>query len=290
MTLEILGSKIIKGVISASGMVKCGVNYYIVSDDSPYLFTLDRNYNVISKLPIIPINNPLTSRIEKAIKPDFEALDLVGENEIIAFGSGSKSPERDIFLRIFINGKEKVKTYHISEFYESLKNLEIMENRELNIEAVAYKDSRIFLFNRGQNVVFSFIYEELISYFEGHSPIPSPKTSLFELPILNGIQAGFSGATALQNHPYIVFTASVEDTPNAYDDGEIMGSYIGIVKIEDDCVSNSYKSVLFPEIQEKLKIESISITREVKLGETNIVVVTDDDYKDSLIIDCKIFW
>src|SRR5690606_26207119 len=129
---------------------------------------LDRNYNVISKLPIIPINNPLTSRIEKAIKPDFEALDLVGENEIIAFGSGSKSPERDIFLRIFINGKEKVKTYHISEFYESLKNLEIMENRELNIEAVAYKNSRIFLFNRGQNVVFSFIYEELISYFEGH--------------------------------------------------------------------------------------------------------------------------
>lgn len=290
MTLEILGSKIIKGVISASGMVKSGDKYYVVSDDSPFLFTLDRNYNVISKLPIIPIDNPLTSRIEKAIKPDFEALDLVGENEIIAFGSGSKSPERDIFLRIFIHGKEEVKTYQISEFYEYLKNLEIMENRELNIEAVAYKDSRIFLFNRGQNVVFSFNYKELISYFEGHSPIPLPKTSLFELPKLNGIQAGFSGATALQNHPYIVFTASVEDTPNAYEDGEIIGSYIGILKIENDGVSQSYKSVVFPEVGEKVKVESVSINQEISLGETNIVVVTDDDFKDSLIIDCKIRW
>lgn len=290
MTIEVLSSKIIDGVISASGIVKSGDKYYVISDDSPYLFTLDRNYDVISRLPIIPIDNPLTQRIEKAIKPDFEALDLVGENEIIAFGSGSKSPERDVFLRIFINGKEEVKTYWISEFYEYLKNLEIMDNRELNIEAVAYKDGYIFLFNRGQNVVFSFIYQELISYFDGRSPIPSPKTSLFELPEVNGIQAGFSGATALENHPYIIFTASVEDTPNAYDDGEIIGSYIGVVKIEGDCLSNSYKSVLFPEIREKLKVESVSITEEVKLGETNIMVVTDDDFKDSLIIDCKISW
>ncbi|MGB3343498.1 MAG: hypothetical protein WBA61_06275 [Aequorivita sp.] len=289
MKIEILRSKIIDGVISASGLVKAGDKLYVVSDDAPFLYTLDGNYNVISQLPISTIDAPFSSRIEKSIKPDFEALDIVGDNEIIAFGSGSKSPERDIFLRIFINGEEEIKTYQISEFYAHLKNLEVMENRELNIEAVAYKDGRIFLFNRGQNVVFGFVYVELISYFEGNIPFPTPRTKLFQLPDIRGIRAGFSGATALKGHPYIIFTASVEDTPNAYDDGEVLGSFIGILRIEGDFLSNEFKTTLFPTM-EKLKVESVIVSREVKLGETHIVVITDDDYKDSLIIDCKILW
>ncbi|HLW33247.1 MAG TPA: hypothetical protein VKX40_13370 [Aequorivita sp.] len=289
MKIEILSSKIIDGVISASGLVKARDKYYVISDDAPFLYTLDDNYDVISQLPIFTIDASFTSRIEKSEKPDFEALDIVDDNEIIAFGSGSKSPERDVFLRIFIKGKKEIKTYQISEFYTHLKNLEVMENRELNIEAVAYKDGQIFIFNRGQNVVFGFVFKELISYFEGNIPFPTPRTKLFQLPNIRGIRAGFSGATALKEHPYIIFTASVEDTPNAYDDGEVLGSFIGILKIEDDFISSEFQTVLFPTV-EKLKVESVIIKQEVELGETHIVVVTDDDYKDSLIIECKIWW
>ena len=289
MKIEILSSKIIDGVISASGLVKTGDKYYVISDDAPFLYTLNGNYDVISRLPIVTIDAPITSRIEKSIKPDFEALDIVGDNEIIAFGSGSKSPERDVFLRILINGKEEVKTYDISEFYGHLKNLKVMQKRELDIEGVAYKDGQIFLFNRGHNVVFGFVYKELISYFEGNSSFPTPKAQLFQLPDIRGIRAGFSGATALKEHPYIIFTASVEDSPNAYDDGEVLGSFIGVLRIEGDFLSKEFKTVLFPTA-EKLKVESVIVSREVKLGETHIVVITDDDYKDSLILDCKIWW
>lgn len=289
MKIEILSSKVIDGVISASGLVKAGNKYYVISDDAPYLYTLNSNYEVVDQHPIITLESPFLSRIEKAIKPDFEALDIVGDNEIIAFGSGSKSPERDVFLRIFINGKAEVKEYQISEFYTHLKQLKVMQNRELNIEAVAYKEGQLYLFNRGQNVVFKFFYEELISYFDGKISFPIPKTKLFHLPDISGIRAGFSGAIALKKHPYIIFTASVEDTPNAYDDGEVLGSFVGILNIGGDFFSSKIQTVLFPTV-EKLKVESVVVKKEDVHGEAYIVVVTDDDYKDSLIIDCKIWW
>lgn len=290
MTVETLNHKTIEGVRSASGIVKSKDGFYVVGDDSPFLYNLNESFETVSKSPIHSTNDFIGSRIEKSKKPDFEALEMIGEDEIIAFGSGSKSPERDVFKRISLKDIDSVKSYQISEFYDFLRTSEILKNEELNIEATAYRNGMLYLFNRGKNVVFSLRYSEFISYIEGETSLPNLKMDSYTLPKINGLEAGFSGATVLKNHPYLIFTASVEDTPNAYDDGEIVGSFIGMIPIEKDGLSSSFQSVLFPSIGERLKVESVTVKEEIGLGETTLVVVTDDDVKESLIIECLIRW
>ena len=290
MTIEILNHKIIEGVRSASGIVKSKDGFYVVGDDSPFLYSLNKNFKTISKSKIHSIIDYIGTRIEKSKKPDFEALEMIDDDEIIAFGSGSKSPERDVFKRISLRDIASVKSNQISSFYDSLRNSRVLKNADLNIEAAAYRNGILYLFNRGNNVIFSLSYCEFLSYLEGETSLPKPKIDSYTLPKINGLEAGFSGATVLKNNPYIIFTASVEDTPNAYDDGEIYGSFIGMIPIEKDGLSSSFKSVLFPIIGEELKVESVTVKEEIEFGETTLVVVTDDDIKESLIIECRIRW
>src|SRR5690606_28692068 len=103
MHFEILHQKKLEKVSGASGIVKLNHDYYVVGDDSPYLFKLNNEFNIISEYQISDIPADLeTGRIPKKDKHDFETLEMVSENEMISFGSGSKSPERDEFIRIII--------------------------------------------------------------------------------------------------------------------------------------------------------------------------------------------
>ncbi len=55
-------------------------------------------------------------RIPEPDKPDIEALEKIGDNEIIGFGSGSKSPQRDIFFHITIQDSVSVDRYLYKAF------------------------------------------------------------------------------------------------------------------------------------------------------------------------------
>ena len=211
-------------------------------------------------------------------------MEMVSENEIVVFGSGSLSPRRDICRRVFIGETITVKTYDILSFYSYLKKLEIPNDAELNIEAIAFQNNQLHFFNRGTNAIYSFNYFDLINHFEGLIPFPTPKTIHFSLPKINGIEARFSGATAFRNKPYLLFTASVEDTPNAYDDGEILGSFIGIISLEDNNAT-PLNCIRIPS-QNSVKVESVTIDEEISGKETKVLLVTDSDGGDSTLLKC----
>lgn len=283
--IEILHSQELS-VPSASGIVTSENKYFVIGDNSPFLFLLDSEFNVLSKSPIYSTQNLVGEAIEKKLKPDFEAMEMISENEIIVFGSGSKSPERDKFLIITLGDSITVKEYNITSFYENLKKLPILDNKELNIEAVAFREGKLYLFNRGRNVVFTFVFSELLKYFDGTSLFPVPESTLFELPTINGIEAGFSGATAFQDKPLLIFTASIENTDNAYDDGEVLGSLVGVIDITNSKISNTYRSIAIPD--PSLKVESVAIHKEFSPGITDVVLVTDSDGGASMVLKCRI--
>lgn len=52
--------------------------------------------------------------------------------------------------------------------------------------------------------------------------------------------ACFSGATSFKEKPYFIFTAAVEDTPNAYDDLDILDSFIGVIKIMNGEIAEDF--------------------------------------------------
>ena len=280
----------LENVPSGSGIVKSGDTYYVIGDDSPFLFSLDKAFKVISKTRLIDSDPSSDGRILKSVKPDFESLEMIGENELVVFGSGSKSPQRDVFIRILLQDSVIIERHAISEFYDNLRNLPIFKDSELNIEATAFYNDQIFIFNRRKNLIIKFEYKDLLSYIKGETAFPKPEITEFFLPKINGVEAGFSGATALKGQPKIIFTASVEDTDNAYDDGEILGSFIGLIDISNNTVSHSFDYCEIPNAEENLKVESVTVEEEISSGETKVVLITDDDLGNSIILEGVVLW
>ena len=83
MNITILDTIKLHGIPSGSGLIKTGSAYHIVGDDSPSLFTLNSDFEVTSKIPLLNTTEFLDiGRIIKSEKPDFEATELIEENEI----------------------------------------------------------------------------------------------------------------------------------------------------------------------------------------------------------------
>ncbi|MBK8681072.1 MAG: hypothetical protein IPN31_04040 [Bacteroidetes bacterium] len=110
------------------------------------------------------------------------------------------------------------------------------------------------------------------------------------MPKINGIEAGFSGATALKGEPKIIFTASVENTNNAYDDGEILGSVIGVIDISNNTISDAIIYCQIPNTDINLKVESVTVEEEIAKGKIKVILITDDDQGNSTILKSILEW
>jgi hypothetical protein len=287
MELSILTEMEIARLPSGSGIAKHGGLYYAIGDDSPFLFTLDQDFKVIERTLLLE-NSPSEYRISKAEKPDFEALELIDDRELVLFGSGSKSPQRDIFIRILLEEVMRIERYDLTDFYGNINEMTVMQGSELNIEAAAFDQNRLFLFNRKKNVIFQFDYKLFLQYLKGEFGFPTPKCYTYTLPKINHIEAGFSGATVLPKASKIIFTASVEDTDNAYDDGEILGSLIGTIDLSDEGVSDAFDYCLIPNSKEKLKVESVTVVQEHSDGSAVLILISDDDKGNSTLVRSKL--
>lgn len=289
MNFEISYQKTLDDFPSSSGMVYLKNNYYAVGDDSPFLFKLDNKFEIITKNAIFDFSDSLKKgRIPKKIKPDFEALERISENEIIAFGSGSKSPERDVFLKLTIkNKKVSVESYNITLFYNYLSKLNCLKNSELNIEGLTFVNNTLYLFNRGKNIVFSVAYKDFFNFLNKQLLSPNVEFIEFNLPKINGIESGFSGATISNNKQTILVTSSVEATKNAYNDGEVLGSFIGIIPLEKGKIQKSAKWTKINS-EKPLKVESITINKEISENEFKISLAVDNDDGKSSFLKGKI--
>ncbi len=291
MKISISNHRVLKNIPSGSGIAKYGEGYYVISDDSPFLFFLNKEFEVVSQKLISAHENFNGERIIKADKADFETLELINENELVVFGSGGKSPQRDVFVRIHLKPEITIEKYDISDFYCQLRVLPALIGSELNIEATAYFDENLYLFNRKKNLIIKFNYAEFLGFLKGEIDFPALEIQEFSLPEINDVEAGFSGATTtFKDDPTIIFTASVEDTKNAYDDGEILGSFIGMIDISNNTISETFNFSEIPHTDEIYKVESVTIEEEISEGETKIVLITDDDKGSSTLIEATLSW
>lgn len=285
MKFEVINAEILDKIPSASGIVKMGDSYFVAGDDSPFLFCLSHNFSEISRIKIFSADKVEGDRITKKHKPDFEAMEKINEQEIAIFGSGSKSPQRDYFISVMLEDGIEVKTNQITDFYNHLRSLEAFKDTEFNIEAAAEYKGKFFLFNRKKNFVISFTWEDFIAHMENDAPLPEIFIAEVKLPEIKGIEAGFSGATAFPDKPLLIFTASVEDTDNAYDDGDILGSFIGILDMETYQVVGEVLRIPSPnEKEEEVKVESVAIDKVLSESEFELILTTDSDGGRSLMI------
>ena len=124
MKLTIISQKTLGHIPSASGIEIIDDAIYVMGDNSPWLFKLNKSYKLTGKLSIASGKNLVNREIPKSLKPDFEAMTSIGPDKnkkLLLFGSGSKSPQRDIMLQINVCGKSRIKTYSLKKLYIPLE-------------------------------------------------------------------------------------------------------------------------------------------------------------------------
>jgi len=293
MKFKITEITTLENIPGASGIGINEQHIMIIGDNSPYLYLLNHAAQPSDLIKIFATEKFEDGVIIKSLKPDFEAMELIRGDiyeEVLIFGSGSRSPQRDIFVHVTLAPQPHVRTYDLVTFYNQLRNMDIMSGHELNIEAVTYYDHKLLLFNRGKNLVFSFDYEAFLGFVKGESPYQPPKVTEFDLPEIKGLVSGFSGATIIPETSTILFTTSVEDTPNAYDDGEVLGSFIGMVDLSGPDLPIRYFLIEDDILPYPVKIESVAILNAWSHNELTLLMVTDSDGDESLLIKGLLTW
>ena len=290
--LNVLEQKTLRGVPSASGITIINDSIFIIGDNSPFVFHLNKNFKIVSKLQVQKLEKTDTL-FPKSIKPDFEAIELVshkGKNTFYILGSGSKSPYRDVLFTIDNFSKNAIKNYSLESFYNIIKASKELDGKFLNIEGLAIDGDNMFLFNRGKNLVFQYSLKSFMNYVKTGKNYPQAKIYELKLPKIKGIEAGFSGATAILNQNKLIFTASIEDTSNPIDDGEVLGSFVGIIDLKD--LKNGYSPICSQISMNnenlKIKVESIAISKKTTENQLEIFMVTDSDGGNSEILKAEL--
>lgn len=261
---------------SASGIESYHENYYIISDDSPFLFLINEKGEIIEKISLFPSLPTIDGRIDKSIKPDLEAICTLPDGKLLLLGSGSIPEKRDIAV-VFDPKTGTFKTIQTESLYSEFRKV---LSEILNIEAAAIKGADLFLFHRsfsGENISFKLSIIEFLKYLNKNT-LPSFITYSVSDTTLSPI-LGISGAT-LEESGDFVLTFTEEITTDPVKDGKVNGSFIGLWNPE----TGPCKSVIqYPFKKSQLKVEGVQITRKDK-NEFYFLSVTDNDNGNSFLV------
>lgn len=222
---------------SGSGMQYLKGGYYAVGDDDPFLWKFDENGNILDKWVIWDTTIIEQGRIPKKVKPDFESISLFPyqtDTSLLIFSSGSKAVKRD---HIIVFNLEKQQENNVSifakPFYKTLRS-KVFTKKTLNLEGATFWDNQLFLLNRPTNSLLSISKEhftQIISKDSEHSP--TYPIQHLTLPEIDNDTARFSGGSILTDLGLLLFSAAIEQSDDSGNDGGIVGSFIGLIDLND---------------------------------------------------------
>ena len=277
VSLQLTDQVLLDSVPSGSGTVMFKDTLYIFSDNATGFFTTDTS---LRRLKFHSYFNADSFRImEKAEKYDPETADVVnlrGWNYAWSFGSGSLQPNRQKLFS-YNTHNAKLDTFDLTQFYDTLKLRYGIDEAVINFEAAASTSDSVYLFNRGNNSVVSFLINDLDEFLKT-GKLPATNYSTIPIPQINGNQPGISGATWLNQH-YLLITASVELTDNWVDDGEIAGSFLAVLQPTESGWKILEPGLLALEKNGKPLLEKLESVEVINSKENNyrIIATSDND-------------
>ena len=283
MTATILTENPLPGLPSASGVEIMGAVASVIGDDSPFLYQLDAaTLAVTARIALFDAGTAFaTGRLPKHTKPDLECMAALtwpdGRPGLLLLGSGSQ-PNRA--RGWFVPHQNPVpEPVDLAPLYALLAPL-LPTGVVLNLEAAATTATELLLFQRTVGradaaLLFVLPLAEVLRLLtQAGSPAPAVHQLVFELPLLGGCPAGFSGATFVDERLFV--SASVENTADAVLDGDVLGSYVGVV---DVAAGQATLALLaWPDGRPYLgKVEGLAVRRQLAPGQFELLLVTDDD-------------
>lgn len=243
-TLEILCQII--GIGSASGILLKDQKLFLISDNASYLYEYRFDSKTLHKNRFF--ENEIAENIPKIQKPDLEAIAHFGD-EFFIVGSGS-TENRNKMFRYNATTKD-VKEVDLTNLYLSMQSFGKIKSEDFNIEGLAYTGEKWFFMQRGnngtgKNGLFTVTSNDLENEF-------SILYNSYKLPKIKGVQATFTDAVLVDGALY--FLATAEDTTSAYDDGQILGSFVGAIDLK------TMKIVFSKKISSNHKFEGLTLSK-----------------------------
>ncbi len=280
---------------SASGITISNRTTCMVGDDIPWILFFDDNQTIFDTLSLTSADSLNNGRLPHYLKPDYEAMEITevsGHREIIVISSGSDKITRDTAIIVNPDTRQIIKK-NIRPLMEAVKiKAGFPEGREINIEGIAVSDKNVYLLHRGNlsgNIIIEIPALSFIKYIKSNSKIPKFRTFSFNLPAHNNVVSGFSGATMLPDKSAILFTASMEDMADEKSDGDVLGSYVGIIPLSGLIKGECFTTLLTDNgTTLPKKLEGIAVSKIMKNNKLKVITVCDNDNGTSDIISFDI--
>ena len=211
------------GIGSASGLIYKDNSLLIIGDNSGYLYEYQMDSQDLKRHPLL--ENPIENTLKKD-KSDFEAITIFG-NSLYVFGSGS-TEKRNKMIEVNSSDKKLIATNDLAGLYALMQSFGSIKPEDFNIEGAIYTGERWFLLNRGnggshKNVLFTIEGKNLINDF-------TILSNEYKLAKIKGVRSSFTDGILVEDSIY--FLATAEDTASTYDDGEVLGSFIGRINLK----------------------------------------------------------
>jgi hypothetical protein len=294
--LTLLRRRLLEEIPSASGMEFTGDSFFVIGDDSAYLFELNIDFSLRRKIALLPSAHEFFARIPKMEKPDFEGLAHLHSkkmNLLLVTGSGSISGKREQCVLVDLDKNFKSRIFSPGKFYAACRQrVAALQGGELNLEAICYRKGVLHFFHRGgggkNNVMVYIRWLDFLRFAE--KPAELLSAEVIELPAINGTVPGISGAAVIPSTQEILFTAAIESAPTPVEDGPVTGSAIGVLAYsKNKWVLKDFAPVIESNSLPAIKVESVVVISESE-NELRLAGVTDADGGDSEWLEMKIEW
>lgn len=244
---------------------------YVIGDDARSIAIIDKNYKLLDTLMLFPGEG---LRIPKKIKADLEASTIIqhnGKDALLVTGSAS-TPEREFLWLFPLDNLSSFQKIPLTPFIAKLRV------KQVNFEGLATVKDKLVFGNRGNN---SIPENQLVIVSAANlNALENP--AVIQLETGEGSFKGLSGLAYVPSKDLLLFTASVEETGNAYEDGKIGSSYLGYIKNFssklDEQILKPDALLDLPELQHEFQNEKIESVAVEEVGKNLILhLVADND-------------
>jgi hypothetical protein len=222
----------------------------VVQDDANFIALVDVANPTDVDVVVLPegvggVRQFDSGRGNKKHKLDLESavvVDIDGAPTLLALGSGS-APAREVVVVVRFGEHVEVRVVPLPGFFALLKARRDFAGDELNIEGLVVVDDVLRLVNRGNGagVAVDAMIDVSLADFVAHIAEPSSSSSpppqpgvcrAFNLGIVDGVRLTLTDATRARDGRLVVLAAA-EASPNAVDDGEVVGTAVGVFNTDE---------------------------------------------------------
>lgn len=257
---------------AASGLARVDDRVFVVADDEHFLDSYELASGQRERL-VLPLGGELPEehRARKRAKADLESLTRLDDRRLLTLGSGS-SPARERGVVVDVSGTVPPQAIDLHPLYASLR----AELPALNIEGASAAGGVLRLLHRANeaqrvNAVIELDLAQTLRAIEARESLQASlvrRVVSVALDALDGIALGFTDACPVSpDSSSLYFVAAAEDTDNPYEDGECVGSVLGL--LDEEC-----RVVRIERLSGRHKMEGLSVRGAQAL------LVADPDSRD----------